>query len=384
MKLDLTAGGLDYLSHCLAGGPSPIFCKITIGNGVNAGYESQYMSNPLKDIPITEISRNGNFVTLTGVMNNTTVEERFKATEIGVYITDPDNENGTGTILFAYGYVTEEEAAVIPAVSDYMFETIENILVYVGATENVSAIISDSLVTASKSELRAHTDNNNNPHNVTASQVGLGNVENKSINDQTPKISLYDDFDNIIDGMTMKEILGRLVTLAIVYSMHEQDKDNPHGLTAASIGAAASKHWHNANDLLGGVLSVSRGGTGVKTMDELAAALGAYFKVPYFGVYTGDGSEKRLISLDFTPAAIILTSSRGLMSDDYEGTYGGIAIGTNGIRAYGSTDIAHATTWNDYYSALQIADKGFYVNYHSTCKNCTNKQGESYRYIAFR
>lgn len=383
MKLELTNGGVDYLSHCLEGGPSPEFCKITLGNGANAGENAEDMSNPIKDIPIAEMSRDGNFVTLIGVLNNATVTERFKATEIGVYVTDPDDESGSGVILFAYAYAPEDEAAVIPAAADYTFETVEKVLVYVGKTEDVTAILSDSLLTATKAELQAHTDNNNNPHNVTAAQVGLGNVENKSIDDQTPTISLIPDYDNIENGMTMEEILGRLAQLAVSHKSHEEDSDNPHNLVPGSIGAAPETHYHSANDITSGVLSAARGGTGVSSIPALANALASYFNIPYFGVYTGNGNTKRLISLGFTPSAVIVVDSRGLMGDDVAGTCGGIAVGASGVRSYSSSSLNDAATWNNTYTAIQITTNGFYVNYSSS-KAATNKSGETYRYIAFR
>ena len=353
-------------------------------NGLRSNQMLPFYSSPVKDIAIAEMSRDGNFVTLIGRLNNAEVNERFKETEIGVYVTDPDDDTGTGTILFAYGYVPDEEAAVIPAAADYTFETVQKVMVYVGATQDVTAILSDSQLTATKAELQAHTDNSNNPHNVTAAQVGLGNVENKSINDQTPEIYLYSDYDDIQDGMTMKEILGKLATLAMVHRYHEGDTGNPHGLTPDSIGAAPERHSHSANDMTSGVLSAARGGTGVQSISALANLLGAHFKIPYFGVYSGNGTTKRLISLGFTPSAVLVVDSRGFMGDDVNGTCGGLAVGSSGIRAYGSSSVADATTWSNQYTALQITTNGFYVNYNGSYKNGTNKSGETYRYIAFR
>lgn len=386
MKLELTAGGLDFLSHCLEGGPSPIFCKISLGNGENAGTSASEMSNPVKDIDISEITRDADasFVTLIGVLNNAEVTERFKAKEIGVYVTDPEDDTGSGVILFAYGYVPDDEAAVIPAAADYTYETVEKVMVYVGATENVSAIISQSLTTATKAEVQAHVDNENNPHKVTAEQVGLGNVENKSINDQTPDVYLYSDFDNIENGMTMKEIIGRLTTAALSLWYHQLDSDNPHGLKPESIGAAPETHQHSAGDITNGVLSVVRGGTGTNSIKGLAALLSTYFNIPSFGVYTGTGTQKRLVSLGFTPSAVLILDSRGLTGDDVNGTCGGLALGGSGVRGYSSTTVADATTWSNNYTAIMITTNGFYVNYNSTYKVNTNKNGETYRYIAFK
>lgn len=387
MKLELTAGGLDFLSHCLEGGPSPIFCKISYGNGVDAGTSAEEMSNPVKDIEISEITRaaGSSFVTLIGVLNNAEVEERFKANEIGVYITDPDNDTGSGVILFAYGYVPDEEAAVIPAAADYAFETVEKVMVYVGATENVSALISESLTAATKAEVQAHVDNETNPHKVTAEQVGLGNVENKSINEQTPELDhLYSDYSYYEDGMPLKEILNRLISAAYALEYHERDEDNPHRLLPGTIGAAKAEHNHSASDIKDGILSIARGGTGTNSIKGLASLLSSYFAVPHFGVYTGNGGTKRLVSLGFTPSAVLILDSRGLTGDDVNGTCGGLALNGSGVRGYYSSSVADASTWNNNHSAIMITTNGFYVNFNSANKVNTNKNGETYRYIAFR
>jgi len=61
-----------------------------------------------------------------------------------------------------------------------------------------------------------------------------------------------------------------------------------------------------------------------------------------------------------------------------------LAVGGSGVRAFGSSTVADATTWSNQYTALQITTNGFYVNFNSSYKNGTNKSGETYRYIAFR
>ena len=177
MKLELTEGGIEFLLRSMAGGPTPEFCKITLGNGVNAGKQAKELSNPVKDIDIIDMYREGNFVTLVSTMNNSEIEERFRETELGVYITDPDKTSETGVILFAYGYSPEDEATVIPAAADYTFETVQKVMVYVGATENVSVVFGDSQIFATKDDLRKHASKTDNPHHVTAEQVGASKVQ---------------------------------------------------------------------------------------------------------------------------------------------------------------------------------------------------------------
>lgn len=413
MKLNLTPNGVDLLLHCLEGGPSPVFTAIVLGNGSDAGSEATAMSNALEEIPINTIERaeGADFVTLTGVLNNAQIENRFRATETGVYAQNPDDE--LGTILFAYACVPDDEAAVIPAAADYAFETIEKVSVYVGTTQDVTAIIAESTLTATRAELLQHTNDVHNPHLVTAEQVGLGNVPNVSTDGQTPTIELFDapyngryddgfkdttEYDNegnhVDDGLinlvpepndTMAEIMKKLSSLAKEMVKHLNNISNPHYVVARETGAASSSHKHSTNDITSGVLSVSRGGTGVSSMSALVSLLGTYFSVPVFGTYTGDGTIKRLISLSFTPKAVLIMDETGMPADDIKGTCGGLAVGGEGVTAYNSSGV-YARTWNNSYTCLMITTNGFYVNYNSSnsIKVRTNTSGVSYRYIAFR
>ncbi len=404
MKLNITPNGIDLLLHCLEGGPPPVFTAIVLGNGDDAGEKAMEMSNPLEEIAITTIERDegAEFVTLTGVLNNAGVQNRFRATETGIYVEDPDNK--LNTILFAYAHVPDDEAVVIPAATDYAFETIEKVSVYVGATQDVTAIIAESLSVATKAELFQHTNNTQNPHNVTAAQVGLGNVPNVTTDSQTPSISLFggvyngrhtDGFTDEengeaksinlvpVEGDDMAVIIKKLSSLAKEMVRHLNNTENPHDVTYGETGAASSLHKHSTNDITSGTLSIARGGTGVSSLRALVSLLGGYFAVPEFGTYTGDGSCKRTINLEFTPKAVLVLDETGMLGDDTKGTCGGLAIGSAGVCAYNSSGV-YANNWNNTYTALMITTNGFYVNYNSSAKTRTNTSGVTYRYIAWR
>lgn len=56
---------------------------------------------------------------------------------------------------------------------------------------------------------------------------------------------------------------------------HVSDNANPHGVTAAQIGAAAASHNHDAAGITSGALPVLRGGTGASTAAQALKNLGA-------------------------------------------------------------------------------------------------------------
>lgn len=59
---------------------------------------------------------------------------------------------------------------------------------------------------------------------------------------------------------------------------HAANKENPHGVTAEQIGAAEASHEHSADDITSGVLPIARGGTGATKAADALANLGALSK----------------------------------------------------------------------------------------------------------
>ena len=307
MKLDLTQTGIDFLLHCLEGGPSPIFTEIALGNGANAGDAATALTNRLARIGITDIQRleNEQFVTLTGVLNNNSIVSRFRANEMGVFIQHPDYpDERDKDLLFAYGYSTDDEAILIPANTDYAFETIENVIVYVGTTENVSAILTESFTTVSKAEFNEHIENFGNPHFVTKMQVGLGNVENYSVNDQPPTYTVAAEITELKSGEKMTTLLGKVAKAIQGLISHLGDKANPHKVTLAQVGAAASTHYHNASQITSGTLSYDRGGTGVTSYSALRGKLGLGTGTGVLAVGYGGTGLSSLTGSDYTTSRV--------------------------------------------------------------------------------
>ena len=95
-------------------------------------------------------------------------------------------------------------------------------------------------------ELISHIANKNNPHGVTATQVGAD-----------PSGSASAVQNNL--------------------NTHTSNKSNPHNVTASQVGAAPSSHNHSASDINSGTLSserlpiipVEKGGTGKNNLDNV-------------------------------------------------------------------------------------------------------------------
>lgn len=277
MALKLTPSGTDLLLRAIAGEVNIKFTAIQLGNGADAGKSAAALSNPLLTAEISSYEVGDIFVTLRTTFSNSQVSASFRATEVGVLAHDPDTADGT--LLYAYQYTPEGESDYIPASTDKVLETQMDVLVYIGDAENVTASISQSLVYASRADLEAHVKNMDNPHKVTKEQVGLGNVPNAATNDLTPTYTKASALVEMKSGEKLSIAFGKLAKSVSSLIAHMKDGENPHKVTADQVGAAKSSHKHSTNDLTGGVLGVARGGTGVTGYDKLKEKLGVNCKI---------------------------------------------------------------------------------------------------------
>ena len=91
---------------------------------------------------------------------------------------------------------------------------------------------------ANISDLTAHTGNKSNPHGVTKSQVGLGNVPNVATNDQTPTYTASSALTALSSGEKLSVAFGKIAKAVSNLISHIANTSNPHGVTAEQIGVA--------------------------------------------------------------------------------------------------------------------------------------------------
>ena len=119
---------------------------------------------------------------------------------------------------------------------------------------------------------------------------------------------------------------------------HVDNRNNPHGVTAAQIGAAASSHTHDASKIVSGVLSVERGGTGVNSLEELSGLLGGA-KIAT-GSYTGTGtygsSNPNSLTFDGKPLLVIIRSQYSEVAIFYPFMYGSTYVNNGWTSIYDS------------------------------------------------
>lgn len=274
----LTTAGYNLMLGALDG-TAIQFTRIKLGNGdVPEDYRLMTdLGNPILDIGLSGVTLENHYALLKAPVNNAALTEGFFINEIGVFAADPE---GGEDILYAYGHwvlSNDDEPLWLPPVINNLVEITHQVYVYVGEAENITAIVAASANYASAAELKAHMDNNKNPHGVNATDVGLGNVPNVKPENQQPefdetlvpltKVGERYSFPNIASRETLGSILRKLRT-AISLLINHVNAKNVHGVTAKGIGAAEATHYHNASDINKGTLPVGRGGTGAGNANE--------------------------------------------------------------------------------------------------------------------
>ena len=102
---------------------------------------------------------------------------------------------------------------------------------------------------------------------------------------------LLTTINNLPNALTLDTTLtqsGQAADAKVVgdrISEHTNNTSNPHGVTAAQIGAAETSHSHSATEITSGTLPVARGGTGNTSVDT-APTSGSTKMVTSGGVYT--------------------------------------------------------------------------------------------------
>lgn len=153
--------------------------------------------------------------------------------------------NATAKLTEAKTYTDTKISALINSAPTTL-DTLGEIATVMEENADVVDALEDAIGTkANASDLTSHTGNKSNPHGVTKSQVGLGNVPNVATNDQTPTYTAASTLATLVSGEKLSVSMGKIMKAITDLISHIANKSNPHGVTLAQIGAAASSHSHD-------------------------------------------------------------------------------------------------------------------------------------------
>lgn len=365
----LTDAGRSLLLRAIAG-ESVEFTRFKLGNGSAPDNEGALtdLVNPILAYPFDEATTGEGYIELTGSFDSTAVESEFKCRELGIFARGEDNTE----LLYAYANDAEQAGWIRPGGTDAVSEYKTSVVVAIGSAEHVTAIISTSQIYAAKDDLDSHVANTSNPHGVTKAQLDLDNVPNVQTNDQTPTYTVPDETANLTSGEKLSVAFGKIAAAVRDIISHLKNKNNPHEVTVAQIGAAEALHEHSAIEVTAGTLGIARGGTGVNTLDKLRGLM------MQTGSYTGNGTFGEgypcTLIFGFTPKLLIVMPTEANNVTFAQGGQGFTAlVGVSRIDLAAQAQRRINFSWSPKTVRWYAADAGAQQNI----------DGKQYSYIVF-
>lgn len=204
------------------------FTKMQLGDGELGSQAIAAMTglvNPLITVGISGVKAGNNYATVKSNFSNSGLTTGFYWREIGVFAADPEKPNDRNSdILYCYANAGSL-AEYIPAAGSEIVEKIISIPCIIGDAENVSAEV-ESGIYATKAELKEHIDNKNNPHGVTAGQIGALTNDSLTKEKILTKIDVLDIAHGGTGAATRKEAFGNLAFLGY-NPISSTDEDTP-------------------------------------------------------------------------------------------------------------------------------------------------------------
>lgn len=204
------------------------FTKMQLGDGELGSQAIAAMTglvNPLITVGISGVKAGNNYATVKSNFSNSGLMTGFYWREIGVFAADPEKPNDRNSdILYCYANAGSL-AEYIPAAGSEIIEKIISIPCIIGDAENVSAEV-ESGIYATKAELKEHIDNKNNPHGVTAKQLGALTDESLTKEKILNKIDVLDIAHGGTGANTKKEAFANLAFLGN-NPISSTDEDTP-------------------------------------------------------------------------------------------------------------------------------------------------------------
>lgn len=92
-----------------------------------------------------------------------------------------------------------------------------------------------------------HISNKSNPHSVTKAQVGLSNVPNVTTNNQVPTYTVTSTLSALVSGEVLSTAFGKIAKAVSDLISHLSNKSNPHAVTKSQVGLGNVDNTSDAN-----------------------------------------------------------------------------------------------------------------------------------------
>jgi hypothetical protein len=232
----ITNAGIELLKNALSGGTITVTAiKSGAGKVDVSALKSQTAVSSIKQSGTVQgVTKTNETIKIGVLFPNAGLSAGYSMTQLGIYA-----KGSTGSeVLFAISQSTTGKE--VPAESAMpSWSLVHNFYIKLNNDVKMTATVDpEGYVTfeTMQTALNTHTGNKSNPHSVTKSQVGLGNVPNVATNDQTPTYSDTTTLVTLSSGEKISIAFAKIKLAITTLINHLANKSNPHGVTKSQVG----------------------------------------------------------------------------------------------------------------------------------------------------
>ena len=232
----ITNAGIELLKNALSGGTITVTAiKSGAGKVDVSALKSQTAVSSIKQSGTVQgVTKTNETIKIGVLFSNAGLSAGYSMTQLGIYA-----KGSTGSeVLFAISQSTTGKE--VPAESAMpSWSLVHNFYIKLNNDVKMTATVDpEGYVTfeTMQTALNTHTGNKSNPHSVTKSQVGLGNVPNVATNDQTPTYSDTTTLVTLSSGEKISIAFAKIKLAITTLINHLANKSNPHGVAKSQVG----------------------------------------------------------------------------------------------------------------------------------------------------
>ena len=232
----ITNAGIELLKNALSGGTITVTAiKSGAGKVDVSALKSQTAVSSIKQSGTVQgVTKTNETIKIGVLFSNAGLSAGYSMTQLGIYA-----KGSTGSeVLFAISQsATGKEVPAESAMPSWSL--VHNFYIKLNNDVKMTATVDpEGYVTfeTMQTALNTHTGNKSNPHSVTKSQVGLGNVPNVATNDQTPTYSDTTTLVTLSSGEKISIAFAKIKLAITTLINHLANKSNPHGVTKSQVG----------------------------------------------------------------------------------------------------------------------------------------------------
>ena len=232
----ITNAGIELLKNALSGGTITVTAiKSGAGKVDVSALKSQTAVSSIKQSGTVQgVTKTNETIKIGVLFSNAGLSAGYSMTQLGIYA-----KGSTGSeVLFAISQsITGKEVPAESAMPSWSL--VHNFYIKLNNDVKMTATVDpEGYVTfeTMQTALNTHTGNKSNPHSVTKSQVGLGNVPNVATNDQTPTYSDTTTLVTLSSGEKISIAFAKIKLAITTLINHLANKSNPHGVNKSQVG----------------------------------------------------------------------------------------------------------------------------------------------------